>query len=131
MKVNPLIPLGTKIKVDKSKINNLIPEKILDSLPQKIIGKVIDYKMTDGMSIGYVLLTENNMKIWIFNNELDEQTKSEYKLNKTDNLNIISNNTILGKIKVDYEMNGNKHIKTMLNPLNLFYWIIYTLKDIF
>ena len=132
MKFNPLIPLGTKINVDKSKINNLIPEKILDSLPQKISGKVIDYKMTDGMSIGYVLITENNKKIWIFNNELDSQTKNKYKLNNTDNLTYTnSQKTILGSIKVDYEMNGNKQIKTITNPLNLIYWLIYTLKDIF
>ena len=67
MEVNPLIPIGEKIKVDKSKIENLLPNKLLDDLPQMINGEIIDYKMTDGMGIGYVLMTENNLKIWIFN----------------------------------------------------------------
>ena len=57
MEVNPLIPIGAKIKVDKSKIKNLLPSKILDSLPQIINGEIIDYKMTDGMGIGYVFIT--------------------------------------------------------------------------
>ena len=80
MKINPLIPVGTMIKVEKSKIKNVLPKKILDDLPQLINGKVIDYKMADGMDIGYVLMTENNLKIWIFNSELDAQTRKEYKI---------------------------------------------------
>ena len=132
MKINPLIPVGTMIKVEKSKIENVLPKKILDDLPQLINGKVIDYKMTDGMDIGYVLMTENNIKIWIFNNELNEQTKREYKIessNKPTNLLTIE---LLSRIdKVEYELNGNRSIKKLANPLNLIKWLIFTLKDIF
>ncbi len=63
MKVNPLIPIGTKIKVEKSKIEKIIPNKFMDNLPQTINGEVVDYKMTDGMGIGYVLMIERNKKI--------------------------------------------------------------------
>ena len=84
MKINPLIPVGARIKVEKSKIENVLPKKILDDLPQLINGKVIDYKMTDGMDIGYVLMTENNLKIWIFKNELNEQTRKEYKIEDSE-----------------------------------------------
>ena len=42
MKINPLIPVGATIKVEKSKIENVLPNKILDDLPQIINGKVID-----------------------------------------------------------------------------------------
>ena len=55
MEVNPLIPIGERIEVDKSKIENLLPNKLLDDLPQMISGEIVDYKMTDGMGIGYVL----------------------------------------------------------------------------
>ena len=72
MEVNPLIPIGAKIKVDKSKIENLLPNKLLDDLPKMISGEIVDYKMTDGMGIGYVLMTEDNIKIWIFKGEIME-----------------------------------------------------------
>ena len=131
MKLSPLIPIGSRIQVDKSKIENLLAEKILDGLPQIINGKVIDYKMTDGMDIGYVLMTENNIKIWIFNNELNEETKRKYKIessNKATNLLAIE---ILSRIdKVEYELNGNRSIKKLANPFNLISWLIFTLKDI-
>ena len=55
MEVNPLIPIGERIEVDKSKIENLLPNKLLDDLPQMISGEIVDYKMTDGTDIGYIL----------------------------------------------------------------------------
>ncbi len=46
MEVNPLIPIGEKIKVDKKKIENLLPSKLLEDLPQMINGEIIDFKNT-------------------------------------------------------------------------------------
>ena len=132
MEVNPLIPIGAKIKVDKSKIENLLPNKLLDKLPQQINGEIVDYKMTDGMGIGYVLMTENNLKIWIFNTELNEQTRKEYRLEETNKFYKSKNSDlILGKYKVAYEINGNREIKTIANPMNIINWLIFTMKDIF
>ena len=132
MDSNPLIPVGAKIKVDKSKIENLLSEKSLNDLPKVIIGKVVDYKMTDGMGIGYVLTTENNITFWIFNNELDEQTNNEYKLkDQKISRSQENNDSILRNFNVIYDINGNKTIKTVANPINLISWLIFTLKDVF
>ena len=132
MEVNPLIPIGEKIKVDKSKIENLLPNKLLDTLPKQINGEIVDYKMTDGMGIGYVLMTEDNIKIWIFNTELNEQTRKEYSLEESNKYyNPQNSDLILGKYKVAYEINGNRNIKTIANPINLINWLIFTMKDIF
>tara|TARA_Y100001968_G_scaffold268789_1_gene259334 strand:- start:381 stop:779 length:399 start_codon:yes stop_codon:yes gene_type:complete len=132
MEVNSLIPIGTRINVDKSKIDNLRPNKLLDDLPQMINAEIVDYKMTDGMGIGYVLMTENNLKIWIFNTELNEETKREYSIEDTNKYhNKENNDLLLGQYKVAYDLNGNRNIKTIANPINLFNWLIFTLKDIF
>ena len=132
MEVNPLIPIGAKIKVDKSKIENLLPNKLLDTLPKQINGEIVDYKMTDGMGIGYVLMTEDNIKIWIFNTELNEQTRKEYSLEESNKYyNPQNSDLILGKYKVAYEINWNRKIKTIANPINLINWLIFTMKDIF
>ena len=132
MKINPLIPVGSRIKVDKSKIENVLPKKILDDLPPMINGEVIDYKMTDGMDIGYVLMTDNNLKIWIFNSELNEQSKREYKIEDSKiSTNFITKEVLSLVDKVEYDLNGNRSIKKMANPFNLISWLIFTLKDIF
>ncbi len=132
MEIESLIPVGAKIKVNKSKIKDFIPNKILDDLPQIINGEVIDYKMTDGMGIGYVLLTEKNKKIWIFTSELNDQTKIEYKIGTKENTsNRKTEEMKSNKHKTTYHINGNRNIKTLVNPINVFTWLIYTLKDTF
>ena len=132
MKINPLIPIGSRIKVDKSKIEIVLAEKILDDLPQIINGEVIDYKMNDGMDIGYVIMTDNNLKIWIFNSELNEQTKKEYKIeNSKTSTNLLTKELLSRVDKVEYDLNGNLSIKEIANPFNLISWLIFTLKDIF
>ncbi len=132
MEINPLIPIGSKIKVDKSRIENLLPDKLIDDLPQMINGEIVDYKMTDGMGIGYVLITNNNIRIWIFNSELNDQTRREYKIEDTNrSYNKKTTDITFGNYKIDYVINGNRNIKTISNPVNLINWIIFTLKDIF
>ena len=132
MAVIPLIPVGAKIKVDKSKIQNVLPKKILEDLPKMINGKVIDYKMTDGMGIGYVLMTESNLKIWIFNNELNDETKKEYKIEDSKKSKNVIIKTLQSQInKVKYNLNGDKSVKTIANPINIISWLIFTLKSIF
>ena len=132
MKIKPLIPVGSMIKVEKSKIENVLPKKISDELPHIIKGEVIDYKMTDGMDIGYVLVTDNNLKIWIFNNELNEQTKTEYEIDDSNRSTNLITKELLSQIdKVEYELSGNRTIKKIANPFNLISWLIFTLKDIF
>ena len=131
MEVNPLIPIGSKIKVDKSKIENQLTNKLLENLPQMINGEIVDYKMTDGMGIGYVLMTENNLKLWVFKTELNEKTIKQYSIEDTNKLyNQKNNNLILGKFKINYEINGNRSIKSILNPISLINWLVFTLKDI-
>ena len=132
MKVNPLIPIGAKIKVDKSKIKTILPNKLLDDLPKLINGKILDYKMTDGMGIGYVIITDDNLKIWIFSTELNNQTRSEYNMEGTNEQNNQKNNFhLLGVNNVAYDLNGNRTIKAIINPINLIKWLVFTLKDIF
>ena len=97
-----------------------------------INGEVIDFKMTDGLDIGYVLLTDSNLIIWIFNNELNEQTKKEYNIDDPNKSTNLITKQLLSRIhKVEYELNGNRGIKKLANPFNLISWLIYTLKDIF
>jgi cytidylate kinase len=88
--------------------------------------------MTDGKDIGYVLLTDNNIKIWIFNSELNEQTRKEYKIEDSKIQTNIITKELLSRIdKVEYNLSGNRSIKRISNPFNLISWLIFTLKDIF
>ena len=132
VKIHPLIPVGSKITIEKSRIENLFQKELMVNLPQIINCEVIDYKITDGEGIGYILMTENNIKIWIFNSEINEETKKEYKINDTDYSTTLITEKFLSQLNnVEYDMNGNRSIKKIANPINIITWLIFTLKDIF
>ena len=88
--------------------------------------------MNDGLDIGYVLMTENNLKIWIFTSELDNDTRKKYKIEDSKISTHLTIKELLPQInRVEYDLNGNRSIKKIANPINLISWLIFTLKDIF
>ena len=132
MESKSLIPIGSEINVFKSKIKTDLPQKLLNNLPREISAKVIDYKITDGEGIGYVLMTENKLKIWIFSNELNEGTKIKFGIEDTSYIESFNSDSILiSNFVGEFDLNGNYEISFLLNPINLFKWLIYTLKDTF
>ncbi len=128
MKTNSLLPIGSELNIDKSQIKTDLPQTLINKLPQKIIGKIIDYKITDGSGIGYVLMTESNSKIWIFDNELNEETIKMFDISY--NKPMYNNDTHINQYIEEFELNGNYKINYLLNPINLVKWLLYTLKDI-
>ena len=132
MESKSLIPIGSKINIYKSKIKTDLPQALLTTLPREISAKVIDYKITDGDGIGYVLMTERNLKIWIFTNELTEETKIKYGIEEmTFKERVNTKSQLNSKYVGDYEITNNSEINYLLNPINLLKWSLYTLKDIF
>ncbi len=129
MDSKPLIPIGSEIQIDKSEIKTDLTQALLNKLPRKINCKVIDYKMTDGSGIGYILVTKEKSKIWIFSNELNEETKLKYDISINEEIG--NENIYLDQYIGEFEINGNYKISDLLNPLVLLKWLLYTLKDIF
>ena len=132
MESKSLIPIGSKINIYKSKIKTDLPQALITKLPSKIVAEVIDYKITDGEGIGYVLMTEGKLKIWIFGNELNEETKEKYGIKDIFlNEGISSEKTLFSQYVGEFDLNSDYKISYLLNPVNLLKWSLYTLKDIF
>ena len=126
--------------LDKAKIGNLVQINIelsedrltketIDTLKVSSIGKISDFKITDGKGIGVVLQLSNGKEQWFFENEIDllDENGNVIKKNndKKENSNFIFN-FLRG---LNYE-NKNK-VSELLNPINFFIWLIVSFKDIF
>ena len=132
MESKSLIPIGSKIEIFKSKIRTNLPQSLLTNLPRQITAEVIDYKITDGKGIGYVLMTDSKFKIWIFSNELNEETKKKYDINDVYlNEGMNEESTFISQYVGEFKLNGDYTITYLFNPINLIKWSLYTLKDIF
>ena len=126
--------------LDKTKIGNCalvnlerskdrLTKEIMDAINISSIGKINDFRITDGKGIGVVLQLSNGKEQWFFEDEidlLDENGKIIKNIEeKKDNNNLIFE--ILRGLK--YE--NKRKIDELLNPLHFFLWLIVSFKDIF
>ena len=126
--------------LDKTKIGNLVQINIelskdrltketIDNLKVSSMGKISDFKITDGKGIGVVLQLSNGKEQWFFENEID--LLDEYGCVIEKNYKTNENNSLIFDPfkKLKYE-NKNK-VGELLNPINFLIWLAVSFKDIF
>ena len=120
--------LGNFVQVNLEKSKDRLSKEIVDAINVSSVGKISDFRITDGKGIGVVLQLSNGKEQWFFEDEidlLDENGNLIKKINNKENNNLIFD--ILDKLK--YE-NKNK-VGELLNPINFFLWLVVSFKDIF
>ena len=121
--------IGDSAQVDLKLSKDRLPKEIIDAIKVSSVGKISDFRITDGKGIGVILKLTNGKEQWFFEDEidlLDEDGNVMEKINvEEENINLISD--ILGGVNY-----GNKNkINELLNPINFFVWLFVSLKDIF
>ena len=126
--------------LDKTKIGNLaqvnlelskdrFTKEIIDAINVSAVGKISDFRITDGKGIGVVLQLSNGKEQWFFEDEidlLDENGNAIKKINdKKEN-----NNLILGILR-ELKYENKVKVSDLVNPINFFVWLAVSFKDIF
>ena len=121
--------IGNSVQVNLELSKDRLTKEIIDAINVSSVGKICDFRITDGKGIGVVLQLSNGKEQWFFEDEinlLDENGNVIKKINdKKDSNNLITN--ILRRL--NYE-NKNK-VGELLNPINFFLWLVVSFKDIF
>ena len=121
--------IGNSARVNLELTKDRLTKEIIDVIKISSVGKICDFRITDGKGIGVILQLSNGKEQWFFEEEielLDENGNLIKEINvPTDNNNLKFN--ILTGLK--YE-NKNK-VKELLNPINFFLWVVVSFKDIF
>ncbi len=116
--------IGSAVKIDLIQIQDRIPIDLREQLTKDPVGVVVDYKMTDGQSIGIVVELKNASKCWFFPEEIHSTSKEISSKHTND----------LMKTRPIFESRNNRKITTpvrLLNPINFIKWFLFTSKDIF
>ena len=121
--------VGNSVQVNIEKSKDRLTKEIIDAINVSSVGKIIDFRITDGKGIGVILQLSNGKEQWFFENEidlLDENGNLIKKINDNE-----ENNNFAFKIleRLKYE-NKNK-VSELLNPINFFLWLVVSFKDIF
>tara|TARA_Y100000589_G_scaffold197644_1_gene186710 strand:- start:1564 stop:1950 length:387 start_codon:yes stop_codon:yes gene_type:complete len=123
-----LVQVGSSVKVNVNLSKDRLTSKTIDAIEVNPICTVKDFRLTDGKGVGVIVELSNGQNEWFFENEieiLDDEgkiVKREEKLEKNFFLYEFLNN-------IEYKPKNN--IKELVNPINFFSWLIYSLKDIF
>ena len=121
--------IGNLVQVNIELSKDRLPKETKEALNVSSMGKISDFKITDGKGIGVVLQLSNGKEQWFFENEID--LLDEYGKVIKKNYNANENNAVIFDLlrKLQYE-NKNK-VSELVNPINFLIWLVVSFKDIF
>ena len=121
--------IGTSVQVNLELSRDRLTKETIDAINVSSLGKISDFRITDGKGIGVVLQLSNGKEQWFFEDEIDLLDENGNVIKKNDNKKENSN-FIFDFLKgLNYE-NKNK-VSELLNPINFFIWLVVSFKDIF
>ena len=129
MSILDKVKIGNYVQVNLELSRDRLTKETIDAINVSSLGKISDFRITDGKGIGVVLQLSNGKEQWFFEDEinlLDEKGNVVKKIND----NKKDSNFILDFLKgLNYENKNN--ISDLLNPINFFIWLVVSFKDIF
>ena len=123
-----LVKIGSPVNINVNLSKDRLTSKTLNYIKESSSFKVKDFRLTDGKGVGVIVEFSNGEEEWFFENEieiLDENGKVITRVDTTEKNNPLSN--LLRGLKYKSKTN----VKELINPINFFSWLIYSLKDIF
>ena len=129
MSILDKVKIGNSVQVNLQLSKDRLTKETIDAINVSSLGKISDFRITDGKGIGVVLQLSNGKEQWFFEDEIDLLDKNGNVIKKNndkkEDINFIFN-FLKG---LNYE-NKNK-VSDLLNPINFFIWLVVSFKDIF
>ena len=121
--------IGNYVQVNLELSGDRLTKETIDAINVSSLGKINDFRITDGKGIGVVLQLSNGKEQWFFEDEIDLLDENGNVIKK-NNYKKENSNFIFDFLKgLNYE-NKNK-ISELINPINFFIWLVVSFKDIF
>ena len=121
--------VGNTVQVNIEQSKDRLTKEIIEAINVSSVGKILDFRITDGKGIGVILQLSNGKEQWFFENEVDLLDENGNLLKKINDNEENNNFTLNILTRLKYE-NKNK-VSELLNPINFFLWLVVSFKDIF
>ena len=129
MSILDKVKIGNSVQVNLELSKERLNQETIDAINVSSLGKISDFRITDGKGIGVVLQLSNGQEQWFFEDEIDLLDENGNVIKK-NNIKKENSNFIIDFFRgLNYE-NKNK-VSELLNPLNFFIWLVVSFKDIF
>ena len=121
--------IGNSVKVNLELSKDRLTKETIEAINISDVGKISDFRITDGKGIGVVLKLSNGKEQWFFENEIDLLDENGNVIKKLNNNN--NNNNLFYKALKELNYQNKNKVGELLNPINFFLWVIVSFKDIF
>ena len=129
MSILDKVKIGNLVQINLGLSRDRLTKETIDAINVSSLGKVSDFRITDGKGIGVVLQLSNGKEQWFFEDEIDLIDENGNVIKKNNDKKENSNFIFDFLRGLNYQ-NKNK-VSELLNPINFFIWLIVSFKDIF
>ena len=129
MSILDKVKVGNYVQVNLELSRDRLTKETIEAINVSSLGKISEFRITDGKGIGVVLQLSNGKEQWFFEDEIDLLDENGNVIKKNNDKKE-SSNVIFDFLRgLNYE-NKNK-VSELLNPINFFIWLVVSFKYIF
>ena len=129
MSILDKVKIGYSVQVNLELSRDRLTKETIEAINISSLGKISDFRITDGKGIGVVLQLSNGQEQRFFEDEIDLLDENGNVIKKNNDKKENSNFIFDFLRALNYE-NKNK-VSELLNPINFFIWMVISFKDIF
>ena len=129
MSILDKVKIGTSVQINLGLSKDRLNKETIDAINISSLGKISDFRITDGKGIGVVLQLSNGKEQWFFEDEIDILDENGNVIKRNNDKKENSNFIFDFSRGLNYE-NKNK-VSELLSPINFFIWLVVSFKDIF
>ena len=129
MSILDKVKIGNSVQINLELSKDRLTKETIDAINVSSLGKVSDFRITDGKGIGVVLQLSNEKEQWFFEDEIDLLDENGNVIKKNNDKKKNSNFIFDSLRGLNYENKNN--VNELLNPINFFIWLVVSFKDIF
>ena len=123
-----LVKVGSLVNININLSKDRLSSKTLNAIKDSSSFKVKDFRLTDGKGVGVIVEFSNGEEEWFFENEIEILDDNGKIIPRDDAL---EKNFFISNLLKDLKYKPRTNVKELINPINFFSWLIYSLKDIF
>ena len=125
MSILDKVKVGNSVQINLELSKDRLTKETIDAINVSSLGKISDFRITDGKGIGVVLQLSNGKEQWFFEDEIDLLDENGNVIKKYNDKK--KNLDFLRGLNYEYK---NK-VSELFNPINFFIWLVVSFKDIF
>ena len=123
-----LVKVGSFVNINVNLSKDRLSSKTLNTIKDSSSFKVKDFRLTDGKGVGVIVEFSNGEEEWFFENEIEILDDNGKIIPRNDAL---EKNIFISNLLKNLKYKPRTNVKELMNPINFFSWLIYSLKDIF